>query len=205
MFNKARVLPENACTGFPNPISTLFSELFLVHSEHLSLEETLKVLCIHLITSGGRTHLTELLRGGHSTSLCSSKREKGSGRQCWLWALAEANSRGFLLIRSAATELHSSASSSCWSTRWKQLWTALERLSEGKGREFHPQSKHVLHENNVSELPVSLHTALKLILLSVKAYNHVICCIYFNPVCSYTVIWVFMLLLSSATSTIQIL
>lgn len=183
---------------------TFFWAVSCAFRASLKLEETLKVLCIHLITSGGRTHLTELLRGGHST-LCSSKREKGSGRQCWLWALAEANSRGFLLLRSAATELHSSASSSCWSTQWKQLWTALERLSEGKGREFHPQSKHVLHENNVSELPVSLHTALKLILLSVKAHNHVICCIYFNPVCSYTVIWVFMLLLSSATSTIQIL
>lgn len=183
--------------------------LFLVHSEHpSSWKRPLKinhgVLCIHLATSGQRAHFTQLLRGDSSISSCSSTREEPSGRQCWLGALAEANSRGFLLIRGAATGLHSSASSSSQNTQWKQLWTALEGLSEGKGGEvcILPQSKHALHENNMAGLPMPFHTALKLILLSVKAYSCAICCICFSPVCSYAVIWVFMPILSSVTSTI---
>lgn len=166
----------NACTGFPNPIS-LSGDFFFPQAvscafrASLKLEETPKdhrVLCIHLATSGARTHFTQLLRGDSSISSCSSKREKPSGRQCWLADLAEANSRGFLLIRGAATGLHSSASSSSQNTWWKQLWTALEGLSEGKGGEVcvFPQGKHALHESNKAELPTPFHTALELILLS---------------------------------------
>lgn len=173
----------NACTGFPNPISTFF--FLSCFSCILKLEETPKVLCSHLITSGGRAGFTQLLRGEHIPF-----HWKGQ----WQAVLVVSFSRSKLeRIFAHQRCCHSSASSSSWNTRWKELWTALERLSEGKGREVHAQSKHVLHENNMSELSVPLHTALKLILLSAKAYSCVTCCIYFNPVCSCTVISVFML------------